>query len=85
MKIHLGEKLTDPLPGKGVVAGLQGQKGEGAVHGAGVHVDKAEILGDEAGNGAFAGGGGTVDADDRMEHGQRPISCSRAICLAKPG
>ena len=40
--------------------------GDAAVHGAGVDVDVTELLGEPAGEGAFAGGGGAVDGDDWM-------------------
>ena len=42
---------------------LLSEQGDGAVHGAGVKIEKAEILGNELGKGALAGGGKAVDSD----------------------
>ena len=53
MKIHFFEELFQPGAGRRIVTGLEGQKSEGAIHCAGVDVDVAQIVGDEAGDGAF--------------------------------
>jgi hypothetical protein len=43
---------------------LQAMPGEGAIHGAGIDVNKAKRLGDEFGVRALAAGAGAVDGDD---------------------
>jgi len=50
------------------VARLEGEKGKGAVHGPGVDVNVAEVLGDETSDGAFARGGRSIDTNDGMKH-----------------
>ena len=48
---------------EGVVV-LDGLEGEGAVHGSGFEIEKAEAAGEMGGEGAFAGAGGAVDGDN---------------------
>ena len=85
VEIDLGEQFANTVSRRRIVSRFQSQEGEGPVHRTGVHVNEPKILGHETGHGAFTGGGGTVDADHRMKHAQRPNSCSREICLPKPG
>jgi len=43
-----------------------GRPGQGAVHGARVHVDQVQMLGEGAGGGGFTGSGGSIDGDHRV-------------------
>ena len=47
-----------------VVVGEDRFQGEGAIHGAGFEIEKAEVLGEMPGDGALAGASGAVNGDD---------------------
>ena len=64
-----GDAVEEGDDGGGVVwidVFLEGFPGDGAVHGAGVDHDESEAFGELACEGAFAGGGGSVDRDGEV-------------------
>lgn len=78
-----GERLE--VPGVvGVDAGVECLAGEGAVHGAGLKIEEAEVCGKMAGDGAFAGSGGSVNRDDGFSGG-RGVGHQTWVALSRGG
>lgn len=75
---HFVEGADDGWGVGGVDAELEDFPGDGAVHGAGVDHDEVETLGKVAGECAFSRGGGAIDGDRVVGHGERVGSMKSA-------